>query len=79
LRLLHGEHREIEFGRIGRRGRRARTVPGSEVEAISTGSEPLTGKRTRVPSRLISSAVARWQISVASWPAAATLVANSEP
>jgi hypothetical protein len=57
----------------------ARTAPGRLGEAISTGAPPLTGNRTRVPSRLISAAVARWHTSVASWPAAATLVANSEP
>ena len=60
-------------------GAAADTLPGRVLESISTGPRPLSGRRTRVPSRLISSAVAGRHTSFAWWPAAASFVASSEP
>ena len=61
-------------------GLAAASAPGSAFEATSSGApRPLIGKRTSVPSRLISSAVGAVQTSVTRWPAMSSLVANSEP
>src|SRR6185437_12219558 len=58
----------------------AASTPGSAFEATSSGaSRPLSGKRTRVPSRLMSPAVAAVQTSVTRWPAMRSLVAKSDP
>src|SRR5947207_3335218 len=59
----------------------AESEPGSFFDAISSrvGPRPLSGKRTRVPSRLISSAVGLVQTSETRCPAINNLVLNNEP
>ena len=67
-------------GRIGRVRSSRRGCPGSGAEVISSSPcQPLIGKRTRVPSRLIRSAVSRVHTSDTRWPAMSSLVPSSEP
>ncbi len=58
----------------------AESEPGSFFDAMSSSdSRPLIGKRTTVPSRLISSAVGLVQTSETRCPAISNLVPNNEP
>ena len=55
-------------------------TPGKFFDATSSSvARPLIGKRTTVPSRLISSAVGLVQTSETRCPASNTLVLNNEP
>ena len=58
----------------------AESAPGRVFDSISSSdSRPRTGKRTRVPSRLIRSAVGRVHTSETRCPAISSLVPNKEP
>ena len=78
--LLHAENDQIELARIDVVGRSRGKRPRQLFDATSSNvSRPLIGKRTTVPSRLISSAVGFVQTSETRFPAINNLVLNSEP
>src|SRR5690349_21127436 len=71
--------RSYSFGLMAA-GTSAESLPGSLRESTSTSpSRPLTGRRTRVPSLLMSSASWGRQTSFTLWPAMRSLVASSDP